>query len=79
MLSRFIRKGLDDSSDKWNPAFICYFFVLQNGVPVFCNNLINCRLHSMDFIASITQMRFKHFALVFKDFIKRTDSSNSGC
>lgn len=49
-------KGRMKGRDKRNPAFVCILFVLQKGFPVFCNNLINCRLDCVGFIASITRI-----------------------
>lgn len=51
-------KGAMIGNDKFNPAFVRYLFVLQKCFPVFCNNLINCRLNCVSFIASITQIGF---------------------
>lgn len=72
-----VLKGGEIGSYNWNPALICFLFALQKGVPVFCNNLTNCRLHCVGFIALIAQMRFYYPALFFKDFIRRADPSDS--
>lgn len=52
-------------SDKWNSAFVWdFFFVLQKGFPVFCNDLVNCRLDCVDFIAFIAQMNIFNIRVV---------------
>lgn len=63
-------------SDKWNPVFIYFLMNLQNGFPVFCGILINCRLHCVGFLATITLMKSSFFALFFKSLIRKTDSSD---
>lgn len=58
LLSQYSLAGKAPDYVEINGAIPFFFISLQRGIPVFCNILINCKLHRVGFIASITQMGF---------------------
>jgi hypothetical protein len=78
ILSKDARKFLKDGVicyDKWIPAIV----IAKGFLHRLLLHLINCGLHSVSFVALLTQSKLQYFALFYKYFIRRAYSSNSGC